>query len=60
MIESAAIIAGLQSLQLQQKRTSPNTAAVDTKIKEENFPTFRRPQLHTNLQQDIFTSTANP
>jgi len=37
---STTIIVGWQSLQLQQRRTSPNTVPVDTKTKEESLLTF--------------------
>ena len=60
MIESIAIIVGWQSHWLQQTRTSPNAAAVNTKTKEENLLTIGRPQVDWDLQQDTFTSTANP
>jgi len=60
MVESIAIIVGWQSLWLQQMRTSPNAAAIDTEMKEKNLLTFGRPQIGKDLQENILTSTANP
>jgi len=41
-------------------QTSPNTAAIGVEAKEEKLPTFRRPQVSKDLQQDTLASTANP
>ena len=59
-MERTAIVAECHNSRLQQKKTSPSAAAMDTKTKEENLPTFRRPQVGMDLQQDTFASTANP
>jgi len=59
-MESTAIIAGWQSLWLQQMKTNPNAAAIDAEMKEKKLLTFRRPQVGRDLQQDALTSTANP
>jgi len=59
-MESTAVAAGWQSLQLQQARINPSAAAIDTKTKEKKLLTFRRPHIDRDLQQDILTSTANP
>jgi len=59
MMKNTVAIVGWQSLWLQQKRTSPNAAAVDTKKKEKKLLTFRRLPVDNNLQQNVLTSTAN-
>jgi len=42
-------------------RASPNTAATDTKMKEKKkLLTFRRPQIHRDLQQHTLTSPCHP
>ena len=48
------------NLRLQQMRTSPNAAAVDTETKEEKLLTFGRILVGRDLQQDTLISTANP
>lgn len=60
MMESTAIIAGWQNLCMQQMRTSPSAALMDTETKEEDLLTLRRPQVVKDLQQDTLVSTANP
>jgi len=39
---------------------SPNAAAKDTEKKGEKLLTFRRPQVHKDLQQNPLVFTANP
>ena len=59
MIKSTAITAEQRGPKLQQERTCSNTTAIGTKSKRKLLLTFRRPQAHTDLQQDTLTSTAN-
>ena len=50
MMESTVIIAEQQSLWLQQTRTSPNAAAMDTETKGKKLHTFEKPQVDRDLQ----------
>jgi len=59
MMESIAIMAGWQSLKLQQVRISPNAVVIDAVTKGENLLTFGRPQQGRDLQLNLLTSTAN-
>jgi len=59
-MESTAIIAEWHNPGLQQTRTSPNAAAVDTETNEEKLLTFSRPLVGKDLQQDTLTTSANP
>jgi len=59
-MSSTAIITGWHKRRLQQMRTNPNAAIVDTERKEENLLTLGKPQVGRDLQQDILTSIANP
>ena len=60
MIESTAIAAQLYKPRLQQMKTRPNSAAVDTETKEENLLTITKPQVGRDLQRDTLISTVNP
>lgn len=60
MMERGEIIKGWQSSKLQQTRTSPNTAALDAKTREENLPTFEKPPRSKDIQQNTYATTANP
>jgi len=57
-MESTVIIAGWQSLQLQQIRTSPDAAA--TKNEEKDLLTYGRLRVCRDLQEEILTCTASP
>ena len=59
-MESPAIVAEWHDPKLQQMRTSPNAAAIDTETKEEKLLTSGRPHISRDLQQDTLTFTANP
>mgnify|MGYP001853302158 CR=1 FL=1 len=49
-MESTAIIAGWHNPRLQQMKTSPNAAAIDTETKEKNLLTFRMSLVGRDLQ----------
>jgi len=54
------MIVGWQSLWLQQMRTSPNAAAMDTEMEEKKLLTLGRSQVCGDLQRDLLTSTISP
>jgi len=56
MMESTAVIADGHNPRLQQMKTSPNAATIDTETKKEKLLTFGRPPVGT----DPPTSSANP
>ena len=53
MIESIATIAERHNPRLQQIKTSPNAAAMDTEPKEEKLLTFGRPQVGRDFQYPL-------
>jgi len=57
-MESTAIKAEWRNPRLQQMRT--NHSKTNTETKEEKQLTFRKPQMHRELQGDTLTSTASP
>ena len=59
-MENTGIIVKWHNPRLQHTRTSPNTAATNAKTKEETLLTFRRPQVHRDLEQNALISTATP
>ena len=59
-MENTAIAAQWHNPGLEQMRTRLNAAAVEKETKEEKLLTFGRPQIHRNLKQNTFVSTAKP
>lgn len=58
-MESTTTVVEWHNPQLQQMKTSPSTAGIDKKKKEEKLPTFGRPQVDRDLHQDTLTFTTN-
>lgn len=59
VMESIAIIAEQHNTRIQQVRTSPNAALVDTEMKEEKLLSFGRPPVGKDLKKYTLSSAAN-